>query len=117
MSKKNLKCVVLQCRTNLCVRCRDEVNGYHSVPPKNERQWFEACGRHDLAACHGVGVMNLDKLMRYRVCSLHFRPDQYSGNSRVRARLKTGAIPDINLTGSVDACSHSPRIVKSKGGF
>ena len=81
-SKKNKK-------ADWCVVCHSKSSDdpdikYHRFPKKTKDLWMAACG---MAAYKE----------RFRVCSLHFAPDDYKpGANRF---LKSGALPTLNMPG------------------
>ena len=69
-----------------CVVCRKRSTGpgrkHHRFPKDRRVQWMEACH---------LGHFKV----RYRICSLHFGPDDYDRNGK----LKPNAVPSRNMPG------------------
>ena len=69
-----------------CVVCRKRSTGpglkHHRFPKKMRHQWMEACRLSHFK-------------VRYRVCSLHFGPDDYDGHGK----FKPNVVPSRNMRG------------------
>ncbi|XP_036142797.1 uncharacterized protein LOC105832542 isoform X3 [Monomorium pharaonis] len=102
------QCAVATCR-NSHRRTRRQAVRYHRFPhnPELRKRWVTACGRESLT--NGEPPFNINTA---RICSRHFLEEFYEDESREqimqgnqkRNRLRSGAVPTIDVPIPVQPC-------------